>query len=217
MADLTKNFYKVSPNAGNGNANLTITSTAAHTGRVKRTQDFTIKTTQTPQVSKTVTVEQSPKAEFINIAIPATQQASATSVVITGESNSAALYIKFNADLSGRNNSPTILINAETAARALNASLAGDPGATAQYSFKIPISIPENTSAKSRSFNIELYNINPQSWSAANPSHKKATVTITQNGAAPTLTTDKASVTLGSASGASGSVAVTSNADWTVS
>lgn len=205
MAEITKSFFKVSPSAGADNAALTITSLSAHTGRVSRSATFTVKTTQTPVVTKTVTVKQSPKTEFITVDPIADVPAAGGKITITGKSNVAMIGCNLKAICSE--------FQVAGVAATFDTAISGDPGATAEYSFSVKVLIAVNTSARAKTYTLSF----SRGAFASASAEKKVTVQIKQLAAAPTLTLDTEAPTLAAAASATATVNITSNADWTLS
>lgn len=205
MAEITKSFFKVSPSAGADNAALTITALSAHTGRSSRSATFTVKTTQTPVVTKTVTVKQSPKAEFLTVDAVADVPAAGGKITITGKSNASIIGCSTRALCSD--------LQAAGVAATFDTAIPGDPGAAAEYSFSFKFNVVANTSAKQKL--ITLY-LSPGAYVNATLG-TKVQIRITQLAAAPTLTLDTEAPTLAAAASATATVNVTSNADWTLS
>lgn len=205
MAEITKSFFKVSPSAGADNAALTITSLSAHTGRLSRSATFTVKTTQTPVVTKTVTVKQSPKTEFITFDPIADVPAAGGKITITGKSNVAIIGCNLRTSCSD--------FTVAGVAATFDTAISGDPGATAEYTFSVKLLVAANTTARAKTIAFVL----SRGAFASASADKKITLSLRQLAAAPTLTVDTEAPTLAAAASATATVNVTSNADWTLS
>lgn len=136
-------WINLSKSSGTGNDTVQVTA-SAFTGRVKRTG--TITGTATKGGSDSTTVEQTGKAEHITVTsesminVPATGQ----QVTLQGTSNSAALKVILS-DVTATINS--LKINGEVqedwdGSESIN--IPGDPGASAEYTWEIILTVSEN-------------------------------------------------------------------------
>lgn len=148
------NWVKVNPSQGSGNATVNVSSTAEHTGRKARTTTLTWKAANVADVVRNVS--QAGKPEYVDIADAASADKSGKVVTISGVSNSAKLTFSLgNGDLTNISLPPTYTANSVSTTN--GASISGDPGATAEYTFSIAITVPANNdiSAKSRQIIVE--------------------------------------------------------------
>lgn len=148
---LTKGGFTLAPKAGTGNAQVSV-SCSERTGRVDTSPvTFTAKMDGF-SVSKSVSVVQKGKAEFVHIGKTAYAVNKEGEVVtVEGISNSPKLIFSFS--------DTTIEVNNYTAngAAAVNGeAIAGDPGASAQYAFSIPVTIPENVAAVTEKYTMTV-------------------------------------------------------------
>ena len=195
MADnsLVKNGFTVSPKTGTGNATLTITG-SERTGRVDADAvAFTATLDKFPSVSKSFKVIQKGKPEFVTLDVTAVSVDKKGEVVnITGTSNSSKLSFSCAAD--------EVTFNSYTAngASAVNgAAIAGDPGASAQFAFSIPVTVSVNTTASSKRYELDVITSGGQT----------ATVLLTQIASDFTYSLDlTASPTLIQANGGSSTI-----------
>ena len=136
-------WLTVNPMSGKGNATLSNSGTL-HTGRLTRSTTVTASVIGL-NAGKSYAVNQEPSLEsivFDKTSFNVSEDAS--TVTITGKSNSP----KITFSLDTGNNIPITLPTTYTAneVETLNGSaIAGDPGAKAEFSFSIAISIPKNT------------------------------------------------------------------------
>ena len=143
------NWVKVNPSQGSGNATVNVSSTAEHTGRKARTSTLTWKAANVEDVVRTVS--QAGKPEYTDIADAASADKAGKVVTISGVSNSAKLTFSF-----GTGNLTDITLPATYIANSVStsngAAISGDPGALAEYSFSISITVPANNdvAAKTR-------------------------------------------------------------------
>lgn len=148
------NWVKVNPSQGSGNATVNVSSTAEHTGRKARTTTLTWKAANVADIVRNVS--QAGKPEYVDIADAASADKSGKVVTISGVSNSAKLTFSLgNGDLTNISLPSTYTANSVSTTN--GASISGDPGATAEYTFSIAITVPANNdiSAKSRQIIVE--------------------------------------------------------------
>ena len=148
---LTKGGFTLTPKTGTGNAKVSI-SCSERTGRVDTSPvTFTAKMNGF-SVSKSVSVVQAGKPEFVTINNSAVAvDKKGETVTITGVSNTSKL--SFSCPDS------EVTFNSYTAngASATNGvAIAGDPGASAQYAFSIPVTISANTTASSKRYTMTV-------------------------------------------------------------
>lgn len=148
------NWVKVTPSSGSGDATVNVSSTATHTGRNVRTSTLTWKAANVKDITRTVT--QAGKPEFVDFPDSASADKAGKVVTISGTSNSAKLTFSL-----GTGNLTDILLPSTYKANSVNtnngAAISGDPGATAEYTFSISITVPANNeiSAKTRQIIVE--------------------------------------------------------------
>lgn len=136
-------WLTVNPMSGKGNATLSNSGTL-HTGRLTRSTTVTASVIGL-NAGKSYAVNQEPSLEFIvfdKTSFNVSEDAS--TVTITGKSNSP----KITFSLDTGNNIPITLPTTYTANEvetSNGSAIAGDPGAKAEFSFSIAISIPKNT------------------------------------------------------------------------
>ncbi len=195
----------VEPNKTSGNGNDTVSWTGqAHTGRNARQTTATFSASGVE--SKTLTIIQAGKTEFVIIESTAAVNKSGGTLTITGTSNSSKLTFS----LTGTNGIGLTLPTKYTAASVQTnngAAISGDPGAAQQYTFSITFSnIEENTTVSARTSQLTV---------TANGS-QTATCDITQAAGSAYLTIDPTTINL-TAAGTAVNVSVESNTSWTIS
>lgn len=206
MAELTKSFIKVNADSGTGNATLTVTATSAHTGREARSTTITIKTAG--NVSKDVTVSQSPRAAHITLVPVQGVAAAGGTITVSGTANVRTI---FKGQTSGNYLNPTSM-TCNNAACDFGFGPSGDVGKAISYPVTLSVTVPANTTAKTRRFMVQLYD----RAKLVQGTTIVGQAVITQLAAGSTLSVDKTSLSIGQ-TGGSGTIAVTSNDDWTVS
>ena len=162
---LTKGGFTLTPKTGTGNAKVSI-SCSERTGRVATSPvTFTAKMDGF-SVSKSVSVVQAGKPEFVtvnNSAVAVNKKGE--TVTITGVSNTSKL------SFSCPDSEVTFSSYTANGASATNGvAIAGDPGASAQFAFSIPVTISANTTASSKRY----------AMNAVTESGEVATVVFTQ-------------------------------------
>ena len=195
----------VSPNKTSGNGNDTVAWTGqAHTGRSARQTTATFSASGVE--SKTLTIIQAGKSEFVAIESTAAVSKDGGTLTITGTSNSSKLTFS----LTGTNGIGLVLpakYTANSVQTNNGTAIAGDPGAVAQYAFSITFTgIGENTTVGSLTSQLTV---------TANGS-QTATCDITQAAGNAYLTIDPTTINL-TAAGTAVNVTVESNTSWTIS
>lgn len=130
----------VEPSKGSGNKEVSIKSSAEHTGRLARTTVLTFKAAHCPDVQRTV--NQAGKPEYVDIAESAAAEKTGKVVTISGVSNSKKLTFSL-----GTGDLAITLpdnYNANSTDTANGAEISGDPGAQAVYNFPIAVTVPAN-------------------------------------------------------------------------
>lgn len=132
----------VEPSKGSGNKEVSVKSSAEHTGRLARTTVLTFKAAYCGDVQRTV--NQAGKPEYVDIAESAAAEKTGKVVTISGVSNSKKLTFSLGTGdleiaLPGS-------YNANSVSTANGAEIAGDPGALAVYNFSISVTVPANES-----------------------------------------------------------------------
>ena len=143
-------WVKVNPSSGSGNANVNVSSTAEHTGRVARTTILTWKAANVANIERTVI--QAGKPEYVDVADAASADKAGKVVTISGVSNSAKLTFSLGAgDL---NVTLPSTYTANSVSTSNGSAISGDPGAVAEYNFSISINVPANTSTTAKTCQI---------------------------------------------------------------
>lgn len=148
------NWLKVNPSNGSGDATVNVSSTAAHTGRNARTSTLTWKAANVENIVRNVT--QAGKPEFVDFPDSASADKVGKVVTISGTSNSAKLTFSFGTgDLTDIALPDTYKANSISTDNGV--AISGDPGATAEYTFSISITVPANNEivAKTRQIIVE--------------------------------------------------------------
>ena len=195
----------VNPNKVSGSGNDTVSWTGSeHTGRDSRTTTATFAASGVE--SKTLTIIQAGKTEFVDISDTATVDKTGGTLTISGTSNSSKLTFS----LTGQNGIGLVLpasYLANSVQTNNGAAIAGDPGAAQEYTFSITFTgIDENTTISSLVSQLTVTD---------NAGHTD-TCTITQAAGDAYLTISPTTINL-TAEGTAVSVTVSSNTSWTIS
>ena len=196
----------VTPNKTSGSGNDTVSWTgSAHTGRSSRTTTATFSASGVE--SKTLTIIQAGKTEFVDMDDTATVAKTGGTVTISGTSNSSKLTFS----LTGTDNIGLTLpasYTANSVSTSNGAAITGDPGATQQYNFSITFtSIGSNSGVSALTAQLTVTD---------NAGHTD-TCTITQAAGDATLSISPTTINLTAAGVADNSVTVTSNTSWSIS
>ena len=148
---LTKGGFTLTPKTGTGNAKVSI-SCSERTGRVDTSPvTFTAKMDGF-SVSKSISVVQKGKPEFVtvnNSAVAVNKKGE--TVTITGVSNTSKLSFSCTA------NEVTFSSYTANGASATNGvAIDGDPGASAQFAFSIPVTVSVNTTDSSKTYTLNI-------------------------------------------------------------
>lgn len=132
----------VEPSKGSGNKEVSVKSSAEHTGRLARTTVLTFKAAHCSDVQRTV--NQAGKPEYVDIAESAAAEKTGKVVTISGVSNSKKLT--FSLGTGDLDITLPDSYNANSISTANGAEISGDPGALAVYNFSIAVTVPANES-----------------------------------------------------------------------
>lgn len=206
MAELKIGFVTFNPGSGDGDQAVTVTG-EKYEGRVQRTLQVEF-SSESGNVKKSTTINQSPAAEFVKIDSTASVGKEGGTVTINGTSNSTKLTFSLTPD---ETHPLTLEIPAsyQAAGKATNngATIADDPGATGPFAFSIVFSdIAENTVLNDL--------VNTLKVTAAGG--QTANTVITQTAGDPFLEIDKDVINL-DANGTPQTINVNSNTKWTIS
>lgn len=196
------NWAHPSKTQGNGNDSVSWTG-SPHTGRNQRTTVATFSAAGV--VSKTLTINQAGKAEFVDIDDTASIDQDGGTSTISGTSNSSKLTFSL-----ANNNIGLVLPSNYTAAGASAKSgtaISGDPGASAQFNFSLTFAnIGANPSVSPRTTQLIV----------TDAAGHTDTCLITQAAGAAYLTISPLTIDL-DADGTAQSVTITSNTSWNIS
>lgn len=141
----------VTPFEGNGNTTISITSKTKPTGRNDVTSRITGKIVGQSN-SVTINVTEKGKAEFVTFSgkdKTVHVGEDGETIEITGTSNSSKLTFSWSTNEIGIPNVTSFTVNSDTSAIS-GTAIKGDPGATAQYTFKVSIVVPKNNTTDNR-------------------------------------------------------------------
>lgn len=142
-------WLTVSPTSGFGNKTIQNIG-ATHTGRLQRQTVVTGRAIGIA-TTKTYTVTQKAKEEFITIGASSYSVANTGGIVtVSGTSNSPKLTVS----VGSGGTLGSLVVNGSTVTN--GAAISGDPGATAQYSWSIQIQVGENLTAVQKGINVTV-------------------------------------------------------------
>lgn len=201
----------VTPFEGNGNTTISITSKTKPTGRNDVTSSITGKIVGQSN-SVTINVTEKGKAEFVTFSgKDKTVQVgeNGETIEITGTSNSSKLTFSWSTNEIGIPNVTSFTVNSDTSATS-GTAITRDPGATAQYTFKVSIVVPKNNTTDNRDSVLKV---------TCNTTSITDNFTISQMAVAAylylnSIGTTTASITIPQ-KGTSQTVNVLSNTNWT--
>lgn len=201
----------VTPSEGNGNTTISITSKTKPTGRNDVRSSITGKIVGQSN-SVTINVTEKGKAEFVTFSgkdKTVHVGEDGETIQITGTSNSSKLTFSWSTNEIGIPNVTSFTVNSGTSATS-GTAITGDPGATAQYTFKVSIVVPKNNTTDNRDSVLKV---------TCNTTSITDNFTISQMAGAAYLYlnltgTTTASITIPQ-EGTSKTVNVLSNTNWT--
>lgn len=201
----------VTPFEGNGNTTISITSKTKPTGRNDVRSSITGKIVGQSN-SVTINVTEKGKAEFVTFSgkdKTVHVGEDGETIQITGTSNSSKLTFSWSTNEIGIPNVTSFTVNGNTSATS-GTAITGDPGATAQYTFKVSIVVPKNNTTDNRDSVLKV---------TCNTTSITDNFTISQMAGAAylylnSIETTTASITIPQG-GTSQTVNVLSNTNWT--
>lgn len=201
----------VTPFKGNGNTTISITSKTKPTGRNNVTSSITGKIVGQSN-SVTINVTEKGKAEFVTFSgkdKTVHVGEDGETIEITGTSNSSKLTFSWSTNEIGIPNVTSFTVNSNIPATS-GTAITKDPGATAQYTFKVSIVVPKNNTTDNRDSVLKV---------ACNTTSITDNFTISQMAGAAYLYLNSTGTTTASITipqeGTSQTVNVLSNTDWT--
>lgn len=142
------------PKTGTGNKEITINSTTPYKGRSNRTTKISGKIVGKSN-SVTVTVVETAAAEYITPdGLTINVAKGGETIHVTGKSNSKLLTFTWKTNF-GITNVTSFKVNGSTTATS-GTAIAGDPGATGEYTYDVTIVVPKNETITARSATLEI-------------------------------------------------------------
>lgn len=142
------------PKTGTGNQQITINSKTPYKGRSNRTTEISGKIVGKSD-SVTVTVVETAADEYITpdgLSIKVAKDGE--TIHVTGKSNSKILTFKWKTNF-GIANVTSFKVNGSTSATS-GTAIAGDPGATGEYTYDVTVVVLKNETVKVRSATLEI-------------------------------------------------------------
>ena len=194
-------WLNVTPTQGSGNATVSVSTSAEHSGRNARTTTLTFTAANVEDVVRTVS--QAGKPEYVDIAESASSDKSGKTVTISGKSNSSKLTFSLGSGTLGISLPSSYTANSVSTNN--GAAINGDPGASAEYNFAISIVVPANTGTTALTRQIVV--------TAADGKQDTCTLTLAAGDAYLRVAVGTIELDY---KGTAVSVAVESNTDWTI-
>lgn len=142
------------PKTGTGNAQIKINSTTPYKGRSNRTTEISGKIVGKSN-SVTVTVVETAAAEYITPdGLSISVAKGGETIHVTGKSNSKLLTFTWKTNF-GITNVTSFKVNGSTTATS-GTAIAGDPGATGEYTYDVTVVVPKNETITARSATLEI-------------------------------------------------------------
>lgn len=142
------------PKTGTGNAQIKINSVSPYKGRSNRTTKISGKIVGKSN-SVTVTVVETAAAEYITPdGLSINVAKGGETIHVTGKSNSKLLTFTWKTNF-GIANVTSFKVNSSTAATS-GTAIAGDPGATGEYTYDVTVVVPKNETITARSATLEI-------------------------------------------------------------
>lgn len=142
------------PKTGTGNAQIKINSTTPYKGRSNRTTEISGKIVGKSN-SVTVTVVETAAAEYITPdGLSISVAKGGETIHVTGKSNSKILTFTWKTNF-GIANVTSFKVNSSTTATS-GTAIAGDPGATGEYTYDVTVVVPKNETITARSATLEI-------------------------------------------------------------
>ena len=142
------------PKTGIGNQQITINSKTPYKGRTNRTTEIPGKIVGKSN-SVTVTVVETAAAEYITpdgLSISVAKDGG--TIRVTGKSNSKILTFTWKTNF-GIANVTSFKVNGSTTATS-GTAIAGDPGATGEYTYDVTVVVPKNETIEARSATLQI-------------------------------------------------------------
>lgn len=142
------------PKTGTGNAQIKINSTTPYKGRSNRTTEISGKIVGKSN-SVTVTIVETAAAEYITPdGLSISVAKGGETIHVTGKSNSKLLTFTWKTNF-GIANVTSFKVNSSTTATS-GTAIAGDPGATGEYTYDVTVVVPKNETITARSATLEI-------------------------------------------------------------
>ena len=189
--------------SGSGNDTVNVSANANNTGRNARTTNITFSAVGVEDVVRIVSQTGKPEFGTFDNASAASEKTGGT-LTLSGTSNSSALTFSKGTDNIGLT-IPSTYTAAGTTTNNGDA-ITGDPGATQEYVWSIPFTIPANAGVDPLTCQIVV----------TDDAGHTSTCTITLAAGDATLSVTPASVEIPWDGSTSASFTVTSNTNWTI-
>lgn len=142
------------PKTGTGNAQIKINSVNPYTGRADRNTKVSGKIVGKDNTVTVIVIEKAADEFITPSGLTINVNKSGETIHVTGKSNSKLLTFTWKTNF-GIANVTTFKVNGSTTATS-GTAIAGDPGATGEYTYDATIVVPKNETIKVRSATLEI-------------------------------------------------------------
>lgn len=142
------------PKTGTGNAQIKINSVKPYTGRADRSTAISGKIVGKTNTVKVVVTEEAADEFIIPDGLTINVAKGGETIHVTGKSNSKLLTFTWKTNF-GIANVTSFKVNSSTTATS-GAAIAGDPGATGEYTYDVTVVVPKNETIRARSATLEI-------------------------------------------------------------
>lgn len=142
------------PKSGTGNAQIKINSANPYTGRTDRNTAISGKIVGKTNTVRVIITEKAADEFITPDGLTITVAKGGGTVHVTGKSNSKLLTFTWKTNF-GIANVTSFKVNSSTTATS-GTAIAGDPGATGEYTYDVTVVVPKNETITARSATLEI-------------------------------------------------------------
>lgn len=142
------------PKTGTGNAQIKINSANPYTGRTDRSTAISGKIVGKTNTVRVIVTEKAADEFITPNRLTINVVKGGATIHVTGKSNSKLLTFTWKTNF-GIANVTSFKVNSSTTATS-GTAIAGDPGATGEYTYDVTVVVPKNETIKARSATLEI-------------------------------------------------------------
>lgn len=142
------------PKTGTGNAQIKINSANLYTGRTDRSTAISGKIVGKTNTVRVTVIEKAADEFIIPDGLTINVAKGGETIHVTGKSNSKLLTFTWKTNF-GIANVTSFKVNSSTTATS-GTAIAGDPGATGEYTYDVTVVVPKNETITARSATLEI-------------------------------------------------------------